>query len=76
MSPPNFVDYRAQQHAFTDIAAYAGMGAVTLRPENADPASVDADIVGSRVGTGAEFGHDPTVDPDGAIYDEPFGRAP
>ncbi len=26
LSPPNFVDYRAQQRAFTDIAAYAGDG--------------------------------------------------
>ena len=37
LSPPNFVDYRAQQRTFTGIAAYVGLGAVTCRLAGADP---------------------------------------
>ena len=42
LSPANFVDYRAQQRSFTDIAAYEGMGSVIWRPESADPVSLSA----------------------------------
>ncbi len=41
MSPPDYVDYRAQQHAFTDIGAYSGaMGPVVWQPEGADPTTL------------------------------------
>jgi putative ABC transport system permease protein len=49
MSPANFVDFRAQQRAFTDIAAYEGMGSVIWRPETADPASLTALAVAPSV---------------------------
>ena len=42
LSPPDFVDYKAQQRAFSGIAAIAGMGNVTWRPEHGDPESVTA----------------------------------
>jgi len=42
MSPANFVDYRAQQRSFTDIAAYEGTGDVVWHPDNADPVSLSA----------------------------------
>lgn len=41
LSPPNFVDYRTQQHTFTDLAALQ-QWSVTWRPENADPAILTA----------------------------------
>ncbi|MDB4877944.1 MAG: permease [Gemmatimonadetes bacterium] len=42
VSPANFVDYKAQQHSFVDMAPYLGLGSVTWRAENADPAAVSA----------------------------------
>jgi predicted permease len=42
LSPPNFVDYQAQQRAFTDIAAIASTGPLTWQSENADPATLSA----------------------------------
>ncbi|HEV2179791.1 MAG TPA: ADOP family duplicated permease, partial [Gemmatimonadaceae bacterium] len=41
MSPPNYVDYRAQQRAFTDLGAYTtAMGPVVWQPDHADPTTV------------------------------------
>lgn len=42
LSPPDYVDYRAQQRSFTDIAAYAGLGSLTWTPGDADPAAISA----------------------------------
>lgn len=39
-SPPNFVDYRAQQHTFTDIAAMGRPRSATWRPDVGDPVDV------------------------------------
>ena len=39
-SPPNFTDYRAQQHTFTDMAAMSWPHAATWHPDNADPVNV------------------------------------
>ena len=41
MSPPDYVDYRAQQHAFTGLGAYStAMGPVVWQPEGADPTTL------------------------------------
>ena len=48
MSVPNFVDYRAQQHSFTGLAAY-NQQAVTWRQENADPAILSAIAVSANM---------------------------
>jgi predicted permease len=37
ISPPNYVDYRARQHAFTDLAAYVGTGELTWRTSVGEP---------------------------------------
>ncbi|MGH7620566.1 MAG: ADOP family duplicated permease [Gemmatimonadaceae bacterium] len=42
LSPPDYVDYRAQQRAFTDIAAYVGSGNVTWTPRDGDPLAIGA----------------------------------
>ncbi len=42
MSPPNFVDYRTRQHAFTDLAAYVGMGELTWRMPVGEPEMLSA----------------------------------
>ncbi|MEP6491813.1 MAG: ABC transporter permease [bacterium] len=44
-APANFADFRAQQHTFTDIAAYEGFGTITWQPENAEPVSLSALLV-------------------------------
>ena len=49
MAPANFADYRAQQRAFTDIGALAGMSPVTWQPEHADPESLTGMQVGANV---------------------------
>ena len=41
LSPPDYVDYRAQQHAFTDLGAYStAMGPVVWQPAGADPTTL------------------------------------
>jgi putative ABC transport system permease protein len=45
-APANFIDYRAQQHTFTDIAAYRPLGPVTWLPEHGD-----AEIISGLIAT-------------------------
>jgi len=41
MSPPDYVDYRAQQRAFTDLGAYTTAGgSVVWQPDHADPTTL------------------------------------
>src|SRR6185312_702470 len=41
LSPPDYADYRAQQHAFTDLGAYStAIGPVVWQPEGADPTTL------------------------------------
>ncbi|HEY7895133.1 MAG TPA: ABC transporter permease [Gemmatimonadaceae bacterium] len=41
MSPPDYVDYRAQQHAFIGLGAYSNaMGPVVWQPAGADPTTL------------------------------------
>jgi predicted permease len=41
MSPPNYVDYRAQQRTLSDLGAYTtAIGPVVWRPDNADPTTL------------------------------------
>jgi len=50
MSPPNYVDYRAQQRAFTDLGAYStAMGPVVWQPDNADPTTLTGISADARV---------------------------
>jgi putative ABC transport system permease protein len=45
-APANFIDYKAQQHTFTDVAAYRSLGSVTWLPDHGD-----AEIVGGVIST-------------------------
>jgi len=45
-APANFVDYRAQQHTLTDIAAYRPLGSITWLPDHGD-----AEIIGGLIAT-------------------------
>jgi predicted permease len=44
-APANYVDYKSQQHSFTDMAAYRGLGSVTWLPDHGDAEIVSGVIV-------------------------------
>ncbi|MEO7084145.1 MAG: ABC transporter permease [Gemmatimonadaceae bacterium] len=48
LSPADFDDYQAQQRGFTGVAALATSGAVTWKPDNADPESLKPILVGTN----------------------------
>ncbi|HKV52529.1 MAG TPA: ABC transporter permease [Gemmatimonadaceae bacterium] len=75
MSPPDYVDYRAQQRAFTDLGAYStAMGPVVWQPDGADPTTltgISADahlfrVLGVRPLLGRVFDADADVTGDSA----------
>ncbi len=37
LSPPNYVDLRARQHSFTDLASYVGTGEMTWQSDGGEP---------------------------------------
>ena len=45
MAPANFVDIKAQQHSFADLAAYRGLGSVTWLPDHGDSEIVSGVLV-------------------------------
>jgi len=69
MSPPNYVDYRAQQRTLTDLGAYTtAIGPVVWQPDHADPTTLTGiaanahlfRVLGVRPQLGSTF--DPTAD--------------
>ena len=51
LAPANYVDIKAQQHAFADIAAYRGLGSVTWLPDHGDAEIVSGVIVAPNLFT-------------------------
>src|SRR6185437_14006800 len=75
MSPPDYVDFRTQQRAFTDLGAYStAMGPVVWQPDGADPTTltgIPADshlfrVLGVRPMLGRTFSPEDDVSGDSA----------
>ena len=45
ISPPNYVDYRVRQHAFTDLAAYVGSGELAWQADGREPEMLSSVVV-------------------------------
>jgi putative ABC transport system permease protein len=91
LAPANYVDYKAQQHSFSDIAEYRGLGAVTWLPDHGDAEIVNGVIIAPNffsvlqahallgrtlVAGDQSTGATPTVVISSAFWQHAFGRDP